>query len=615
MTRLGAAAFAILLTLPCAAAAAETAAGKPVWAVDPDDPGPALPPAGRSLFDHLTMERRDGKLVQVVPFPFEALVAELRRKAGIDDHATLSAVLVPIGRSLQRDAANPEFFRFPRAVVAFDAEPAADAAASAGMVRDRLYLGYQEKAGVIEVISYNEVAGRFEFQVVRNYVPGSTPSVGYVERDECTACHQNQAPIFSRPLWQETSGDRRIAALLAARGDAFYGIPAATGVDTPNRLDDSTDRANLLGAVQRVWRQGCGAAEDDAATRCRADLLRAALRFRLSGRRHAAADDPVRRAIGTRLAESWRGEWPDGLAIPDPDIPNRDPLARVAPSVVQAGIPAGLRRITALPQDEAVRLAVIERALEPFNRRPPLTVWRSPDRDPTVLDHVIAGLADFFAAADIHRLDRLLSEAAATDGSTAMTGPVACQVLVGTGTGGDDDGTRTLKFRCRDGDDRSAFNGRVSGRPDDLAGKLLRFRHGSAGPLISVPLHGRLETTAQGKSLRLRPRPGASGLSVRLADGTRVAALDLDWADDAGNPTGRFVGTGTVRLSRESSLLTHAVERLAGATRQRKTDALSALPFRRAAVLAAMLESLGAAPDDWCCLDTAGMPAPKRDDL
>ena len=47
--------------------------------------------------------------------------------------------------------------------------------------RDRLYLGYQENANLIEVISYNEAAARFEFQLVRDYRAGANAATGIRE--------------------------------------------------------------------------------------------------------------------------------------------------------------------------------------------------------------------------------------------------------------------------------------------------------------------------------------------------------------------------------------------------------------------------------------------------
>ena len=88
----------------------------PAWAVDPADAGTNLPSTGQSLFDHITA---DG-----VPFPFEALVRKIEAAAGCNPGRCVTSVLMPLGRSLQRAAAAPIFFRFPRVVVAVPAKAA-----------------------------------------------------------------------------------------------------------------------------------------------------------------------------------------------------------------------------------------------------------------------------------------------------------------------------------------------------------------------------------------------------------------------------------------------------------------------------------------------------------
>jgi hypothetical protein len=151
-------AIAVLVaSLSGASASADEAGPPPVLAVDPDDPGPSLPPVGHSLFDFLTTREVDGALVQEVPFPFTALQAQIADALG-GAEPDLKQVLIPLGRSLQRNAANPDFFAFPRAVVAVDQESEPRAGEGGMLLADRLYLGFQERAATIEVISYNEAA-------------------------------------------------------------------------------------------------------------------------------------------------------------------------------------------------------------------------------------------------------------------------------------------------------------------------------------------------------------------------------------------------------------------------------------------------------------------------
>ena len=50
---------------------------------------------------------------------------------------------------------------------------------------------------------------------------GKTPQVFYARRSLCLACHQNAAPIFARPLWDETPANPAIAARLKADAARF----------------------------------------------------------------------------------------------------------------------------------------------------------------------------------------------------------------------------------------------------------------------------------------------------------------------------------------------------------------------------------------------------------
>jgi len=175
------------------------------WVVDPNRPGPNLPPTGRSVFDQL-FASADGEDYDL-PFPFARLLERIEAplRAEGSKQPVLKKALIPLGRSLQRHAAAPEYFKFPRLVVAVDTEPVTyDVKQPPIMLKDRLFIGYQERTGIIEVISYNEEAARFEFQVVNDYRAGVTPRVAYAQRAICTSCHQNGAPLFSEAGWEIT---------------------------------------------------------------------------------------------------------------------------------------------------------------------------------------------------------------------------------------------------------------------------------------------------------------------------------------------------------------------------------------------------------------------------
>ena len=281
--------------------AASAAAGQP-------EPAPeAAAPAGRSLLAELFP---DG-----LPHPFEAALDSLRDMAAPDGVTT---ALVPVGRSLQRLTAAPDFFASPRVLVAVTADDAAgpDTPRLAG----RLFLGFQPAADVVEAISYDEAAGRFEFEEIVGY--GAARSATSAERAVCLACHQGAAPIFPRPLWDETNANAAVADRLVALGDSFHGAPVRQSVDALAAFDAATEAASAALVANRLWSDGC----PDAA--CRAGLLVAALGYGLGGASPAwePRASPARAAFETQVATLW----PEGLAAIGPDIPNRDPLTAPA---------------------------------------------------------------------------------------------------------------------------------------------------------------------------------------------------------------------------------------------------------------------------------------------
>ncbi len=319
-------------------------------------PAPAqddLPPAGRSRFDQLIGNAP-------VPYPFSQLVNTINRQMQPDAGGLppLKITLIPLGRSLQRNAGAPDFFHFPRVVAAADGISLPGYAP----LKDRLFLGFHETGQVLEVISYNDAAGRFEFQVVRDYQAGKTPQVFYARRSLCLACHQNAAPMFARPLWDETPANPAIAARLKTARRDFYKVKL-TGTDIAYFIDASTDRANLFPVWQAIWQQGCG--QGEAGDRCRMEAFSAALDYARFGKLPAPASLPT-------LDRNWKTRWPLGLPIPNPDLPNRDPLA-------------------ALPDP----------ANDPLLLRPPLETWTAPDKTAFVV-----GLAGMLDAAAVKKLGR-----------------------------------------------------------------------------------------------------------------------------------------------------------------------------------------------------------------
>lgn len=526
--------------------------------VDPGNPGPDAPPLGRSLFDHLTT---DGDRQQI-PFPFEALIAGISARL---DHGSayldrpIKQVLIPFGRSLQRSAAAPAYLTSPRAVVAVDSEPANNGDGITMLLRDRLFIGYLEAADVLEVISYNEAAARFEFQVVTDYRQGGTPQVRYARRVVCLACHQNAAPIFARPLWDETNANATVSAHLLSKGESRYGIAVHQGSDIAYAIDNATDRANGLALTQLLWTQGCGDGVSGQA--CRRDLLTALLQYALSGERGFVANPGLHRHLDDRRARSW----PAGLSLPVSDIPNRKPLRRARLGAALAS------------EEDYPYLADVAGRFEPLNPRPAPPPW-VPSGD-ALAERAVAGLREFMTDAEVARLDRLLgvSDAPFVELETR------CDVTESTNVA-----RPQLSLSCHGSDVELRTRLYVDSDDETWSGRARRVRiaGNDLGTLDVV-------ATRSGQRLTLSLSRADGALPVRLFNGDLVhdARLSSSTAVD-----GR--ATLSVRIRRDSRSIARLISQYTGDA----NDALAGGPFVRARVLGPLLANgSGDDPTAGCC--------------
>ena len=554
------------------------------WVVDPDQPGPNLPPIGRSLFDLLFVKQTEGGPVYDLPFPFtrllERIEAPLRGEGS--RQPILKKALIPFGRSLQRHAAAPEYFKYPRMVVAVDTEPLTYSDAQPPiMLKDRLFLGYQEKSGVIEIISYNQHAARFEFQVVTDYRTDGTPRVAYAQRAICTSCHQNGAPLFAEAGWDETNANSRIAEALAEERKIFYGLMVdRCCAVSPAAIDNATDRANLFSAYQLLWHDGCRNPESALiSARCRGAAFTAMLQHRLSAYSHFdTSANSYREYFRPLFTRNWRQNWPDGLNIPNPNIPNRKPLLSPRPTYISA-------------------------ELDPLKHRSPLAVWqvhKARDRQ-----RMITGFAEFLPAADIKRLDTYIYDKAVREDAErkrlTRVCPLTRQELLG--------GAELLVVRCEDEPATPA------GPFELLADLVYDGNGGMRGSLVRLELaRGELftnvqltETTVlrrgQSKRVRLEVLQRRHRTRVRTADGNAIAVFDLRWPDAAGEQ--KLEGRVILEAIGDFAPVHAAIARLAD-----DDDSIlsSTEPFHGTRAMQELLTALGLAPTPWCCDELPPMP-------
>jgi hypothetical protein len=343
---------------------------------DPEKVHQDLPPAGSSLFDKLFSKKQSSGEV-IYNFPegaFKELVESLRQK--LVDPDGLEGLILPLGRSLQRHHSLEKegkstkigdlplaekkafqelggwsvldlfrhpllnkyivpFFQYPRVVVAFNsnfAEQEGDDLSE--LIKKRLYLGYHNHSKILEVVSYNREAARFEFQIVRDFQKGGKKQAFYANRALCTTCHQNQGPIFSRRLWKETNANQPLIQnllethlvdkdpLVDPLNPTYFGVPIRVGADTAQSFDTNTDESNDISLYQKLWREGC------ASLACRALAFEYMLRYRLQNKkRHFVELDSFRQEFVPIMKTEWEmAGWMPGLVRFGPDIAFRDPF-------------------------------------------------------------------------------------------------------------------------------------------------------------------------------------------------------------------------------------------------------------------------------------------------
>lgn len=212
-----------------------------------------------------------------LPYPFSRLVEDVKARTG----AEIQLGFVPLGRSLQRYAAAPHYFASPRILLAVIGNGKAGPS-----LRDRLFMAYQPAARAIEIIAFDEAEGRFHFIQVDDYGPQGQPATAALDEDVCATCHQARGPIFPATPWDETNANPRVAAALPPSVEGLAVRPDFDGLDQFSR---SVQRANrLLVATQ------------------------------------------LKRALAGQDTDSLTRTFPQGLAVIEPKIPNRDPLALIA---------------------------------------------------------------------------------------------------------------------------------------------------------------------------------------------------------------------------------------------------------------------------------------------
>lgn len=521
----------------------------PRWIEHASMPGPDTPERGQSRFDQLFLVAQNSYLV---PYPFPRLIKFLDSRIDNADHSGVRQVLIPSGRSLQRDAPAPDYFSFPRAVITLEGEPVTVDGETAQVLEYRLFIAHQPKTETLEVISYNDSAGRFEFQVVANYAANKSPRVQAANRSMCLSCHQNGAPIFPSRPWSETSSNVEVAGKLIKTLPQQYNSIIDTVTADAGVIDLLAERANYLAVAQLIWQQGCDS------SLCRANVLRAILQYRLSGEASFdSRDQRYQRDYYAELKRNWKARWPEGLALANSRIIDRDPFS---------------------PES-------MTSEHDPLFPRPAHATWHGADS--ILANGIIYRLAGFFTLADIQRIDRRLIALGNTRPALNRKHETSCKLKVGS--------TSSHVLVC--GDKTTAAGLQADFEIEFQQGELksLRIIHlrPPGDPILLQPDIIRLSSTRGG--LEIEPGNRANRLSLRLANGDRIKTLLLSWDDS--------LMSGEVSLDMEIStelqLIDQALTEILDKHRRGVGDSLANKVFRRRAVMRELAPVLGMQPMNW----------------
>lgn len=291
--------IALIFLSSCFAIASSNPDGVHHVPYEAQDQGPQLPTVGASYFDKIFSQvNASGQSEYRVPFPLKRLLEELEPYQPQMVHS-----MFPFSRSLQRPVdLSYDPIENPRLVLS----PHGDATL---IGTGKLFIGYVKAKDQLEVISYNDEAGRFEYQIVTKYSTPQ-PEVFYVDRGKCLSCHQGQAAIFSPPNWSDsTFGPMKnliFARLRLSEGSEATKRKLAltqlfgeiSSQENIALLDHTTRVSQDVALDERIWVHGCG-----IDSKCRLGLLVKTLASTAAG-----ADEVIRYAQHVLNTSKLRSE-------------------------------------------------------------------------------------------------------------------------------------------------------------------------------------------------------------------------------------------------------------------------------------------------------------------
>lgn len=186
---------------------------------------------------------------ETFPYPLSKLKLALEGLAktsskNIPQQPDLIYNLIPFGRSLHAGSTD---FSHPRVLFAYTpSKYTSGFRMDYQDLVDRLFVSYSEVQNSLEVISWNNFEGRYNFESVKNFIPSPDhPQIllkdstvlanGFTQRQLCMTCHQSGAPLYADKPWSESS--------------ASFGINSYQKSAIAAKIEESLQSKTYLGLV------------------------------------------------------------------------------------------------------------------------------------------------------------------------------------------------------------------------------------------------------------------------------------------------------------------------------------------------------------------------------
>jgi hypothetical protein len=149
-------------------------------------------------------------------------------------------------------------------------------------LRSKFFVGHIKAIKNVEIISFNDEMGRFEFQIIENFGT-SKAKVYYAKRSECISCHKNEGPIFSTTNWGDIFSNisggilqyREKLKMKDSLDILKYFYPGLEASLDSEQIDQTFLYSNKLLASQIIWNDGC--VQTGYPVECRRQLLQSSI--------------------------------------------------------------------------------------------------------------------------------------------------------------------------------------------------------------------------------------------------------------------------------------------------------------------------------------------------